>query len=192
MPPWATDVIELAKLWGPKAGPVAVVVVGAIVWALKWKRRHHLQTLLLMREVGVHMIQNRPPTDNAHRLQQNLIWWDGKVPTSCRRQGQRQGRSLSFGPWGTSISPRSSRRRSRASTRLSIGWRVGEHLDTVPRRRRHRDGDHPKCSMTKHKPVTTRRVVIAANKVAICGNVVYEPSRKSPERQLRNRHRRRS
>src|SRR5262245_66581870 len=79
MPPWATDVIELAKLWGPKAGPVAVVVVAAIVWALKWKRRHHLRTLLLMHEVGIHMLQNRPPTDNLHSLQQNLIWWDGKV-----------------------------------------------------------------------------------------------------------------
>jgi hypothetical protein len=96
MPPWATDVIELAKLWGPKAGPVAVVVVAAIVWVLKSKRRHHLQTLLLMREVGIHMIQNRPPTDNAHRLQQNLIWWDGKVADILPKAGATSGEIAQF------------------------------------------------------------------------------------------------
>ncbi len=105
MPPWATDVIELAKLWGPKAGPVAVVVVGAIMWTLKWKRRHHLQTLLLLREVGVQMIQNRPATDNARLLQENLLWWDGKVVDILPRAGARSRELAQFQALGNIYLP---------------------------------------------------------------------------------------
>lgn len=46
-----------------------------------------LSLLRFLREVGTHMLLNRPPTDNQARLQENLVWWKHEVMNAAPKAG---------------------------------------------------------------------------------------------------------
>jgi hypothetical protein len=74
MPWWLTPIIEAAKLGQVQAmAGLAAIAMIAVIAGLRWMRREHCRTLILMRSMAIHMLQNRPPTDSQTRLQENLL-----------------------------------------------------------------------------------------------------------------------
>src|SRR5215470_7477170 len=91
---WSTSLLEATQLC-PIQAVVALLImmVVLVVVAVRWARHSHRQTLALLRNVVFHMLQNRPPTDDATRLQENLNWWETEVLASYREPGQSHVRS---------------------------------------------------------------------------------------------------
>jgi hypothetical protein len=77
---WVTSLLDVAKLCQTQAAvAVLIIIVVFVLVAVRWVRGYHRQTLILLRGVAFHMIQNRPPTDDTTRLQENLNWWETEV-----------------------------------------------------------------------------------------------------------------
>jgi hypothetical protein len=58
-----------------------------------------------MRGVAFHMIQNRAPTDDVTRLQQNLNWWESEVLKILPRAGAKSLEIARFVALGNSYHP---------------------------------------------------------------------------------------
>ena len=103
---WVMLLIEAAKLWQTQAAvAVLIVIVVFVLLAVRWVRGYHRRTLILMRGVAFHMIQNRPPTDDATRLQQNLNWWETEVMSILPRAGAKPREIARFGALGNVYHP---------------------------------------------------------------------------------------
>ena len=106
MPWWFTPVVEIAKLWQAQAlVALALVAVILVVAGRRWVRRHYREVLILMRGVAIHMIQNRPPTDDQNRLQANLNWWETEVARILPRAGATPGEVGRFQALGNVYHP---------------------------------------------------------------------------------------
>lgn len=86
---------------------VAVLIIGVVLvlLAARWVRGYHRRTLILLRSVAFHMIQNRPPTDDATRLQQTLDWWEREVMSILPRAGAKPREIARFGAVGNIYHP---------------------------------------------------------------------------------------
>lgn len=101
MHPWIKFAIDLIGLWQTQAAAaVVVVVLTNVLAAHRWLRRRHAQTLILLRAVGIHMLQNRPPTDDVRRLAENRDWWDSEVLKVLPKAGATPGEVAGFGDLG--------------------------------------------------------------------------------------------
>src|SRR5262249_17604338 len=87
---WSTFVLETTKLCPIHAALALLIIMAVLVLvAVRWMRRYHRQTLILLRGVAFHMIQNRPPSDDAMRLQENVNWWEREVLKTLPRAGAK-------------------------------------------------------------------------------------------------------
>ena len=87
---WSTLLLEATKLCQIQAAvALLIMMVVLVVVAVRWVRRYHRQTLILLRGVAFQMIQNRPPTDDTTRLQENLNWWETEVLDILPRAGAK-------------------------------------------------------------------------------------------------------
>jgi hypothetical protein len=103
----------------------AVVILGVavVIAALKWMRRQHCRTFVLMRAMAIHMIQNRPSTDDQQRLQENLNWWEAEVVRILPKAGATPGEIGDFSALGKRLSSDSDRREDRPTWR-EPGWAI--------------------------------------------------------------------
>ena len=92
------DVAKLCQTQGAVA--VLIIIVVFVLVAVRWVRGYHRQTLILLRGVAFHMIQNRPPTDDATRLQENLNWWETEVLTILPKAGAKSREIARFARYG--------------------------------------------------------------------------------------------
>jgi len=96
---WSTSLLAIKSC--PIQGAVALLIMLAMLLvAVRWRRRYHRQTLTLLRSMAFHMIQNRPPTDDPIRLQENVNWWDTEVMKTLPRAGARSGEIAEFRRFG--------------------------------------------------------------------------------------------
>ena len=79
---------------------VPIILFALVLLAVRWVRGYHRRTLVLMRSVAFHMIENRPPTDDATRLQENVDWWEREVLKILPRAGAKSGEIAQFGRLG--------------------------------------------------------------------------------------------
>jgi len=79
---------------------VLLIMVALMLIAVRWLRRYHRQSLILLRSMAFHMIQNRPPTDDPVRLQQNVNWWETEVLKALRRAGAKSDEIAQFTRFG--------------------------------------------------------------------------------------------
>ena len=77
-----------------------IILVVLAVLSLCWMRRYYRQNLVFMRGVAVHMIQNRPSTDDAARIQQNVNWWETEVLKILPRAGAKSDEIARFARCG--------------------------------------------------------------------------------------------
>jgi hypothetical protein len=124
---WSTLLLDVAKFWPIQAAvALLIMIVVLVLVAVRWARQQHRQTLILLRGVAFHMIQNRPPTDDATRVQENLNWWEIEVLKILPRSGAKPdeiGRFARFGAAGNVYHRGMVARRSRGWTRSSTGWK---------------------------------------------------------------------
>src|SRR5215813_8219253 len=92
------DVAKLCQTQGAVA--VLIIIVVFVLVAVRWVRRYHRQTLILLRGVAFHMIQNRPPSDDAMRLQENVNWWEREVLKTLPRAGAKSDEIAQFTRFG--------------------------------------------------------------------------------------------
>ena len=106
MPWWLASLLEAAKLWQTQAAVAVLIVIAVLALVtVRWVRCHHRRTLILMRGVAIHMIQNRPPTDDATRLQQNLNWWETEILKILPKAGAKPGEIVQFEALGNIYPP---------------------------------------------------------------------------------------
>jgi|SRR5215471_14968947 len=98
---WSTSLLEATQLCSIQAAvALLIMMVGLVLVAVRWARQYHRQTLTLLRDVAFHMIQNRPPTDDATRLQENLSWWETEVLGTLPRAGAQSREIALFARFG--------------------------------------------------------------------------------------------
>jgi hypothetical protein len=98
---WSTLLLEATKLCQIQAAvALLIMMVVLVVVAIRWVRRYHRQTLILLRDVAFQMIQNRPPTDDTTRLQENLNWWETEVLDILPRAGAKSHEIAWFARFG--------------------------------------------------------------------------------------------
>ena len=98
---WSTLLLEVTKLCPIQAAvALLIMMVVLVVVAVRWVRRYHRQTLILLRDVAFQMIQNRPPTDDTTRLQENLNWWETEVLGILPRAGAKSHEIARFARFG--------------------------------------------------------------------------------------------
>jgi len=98
---WSTFVLETTKLCPIQAALALLIIMAVLVLvAVRWMRRYHRQTLILLRGVAFHMIQNRPPSDDAMRLQENVNWWEREVLKTLPRAGAKSDEIVQFTRFG--------------------------------------------------------------------------------------------
>ena len=98
---WSTLLLEATKLCQIQAAvALLIMMVVLVVVAVRWVRRYHRQTLILLRDVAFQMIQNRPPTDDTTRLQENLNWWETEVLDILPRAGAKSHEVARFARFG--------------------------------------------------------------------------------------------
>ena len=101
MQQWSTLLLEATKLCQIQAAvALLIMMVVLVVVAVRWVRRYHRQTLILLRGVASQMIQNRPPTDDTTRLQENLNWWETEVLGILPRAGAKSHEIARFARFG--------------------------------------------------------------------------------------------
>jgi hypothetical protein len=100
--PWGVTLfLEATKLWQTQAAVAVLITVVVLVRiAVRRARGYHRQTLILLRGVAFHMIQNRPPTDDTTRLQENLSWWETEVLSILPRAGAKSADIARFARFG--------------------------------------------------------------------------------------------
>jgi hypothetical protein len=96
---WATLVTSLVREWG-WWGALAVVFVVAAV-AAAWVLRHHQrQTVILLRETYINLIQNGPanfpPAQQPTRVKENVVWWESEAVKALRWTGASKGEVSRF------------------------------------------------------------------------------------------------
>jgi len=98
---WSTSLLEATQLC-PIQAVVALLImmVVLVVVAVRWARHYHRQTLALLRNVAFHMLRNRPPTDDATRLQENLNWWESEGLGILPRAGAKAREIALFARFG--------------------------------------------------------------------------------------------
>jgi len=79
---------------------IMMVVVVLVLIMVRWARQFHRRTLILLRNVAFHMIQNRPPADDTTRLQENLNWWETEVLTILPKAGAKSREIARFARYG--------------------------------------------------------------------------------------------
>src|SRR5262249_10281337 len=79
---------------------IMMVVVVLLLIMVRWARQCHWRTLILLRNVALHMIQNRPPADDTTRLQENLNWWETEVLTILPKAGAKSREIARFARYG--------------------------------------------------------------------------------------------
>src|SRR5262249_45162263 len=92
------DVAKLCQTQGAVA--VLIIIVVFVLVAVRWVRGYHQQTLILLRVVDFHMIQNREATDDATRLQEDLNWWETEVLSILPRAGAKSAEIARFARFG--------------------------------------------------------------------------------------------
>jgi hypothetical protein len=98
---WGTLLLETAKLCQIQAAvAVLITMVMLVLVAVRWMRRYHRQTLILLRSMAFHMLQNRPPTDDPMRLQENVNWWEREVLKTLPRAGAKSDEIAQFTRFG--------------------------------------------------------------------------------------------
>jgi hypothetical protein len=98
---WVTSLLDVAKLCQTQAAvAVLIIIVVFVLVAVRWVQGYHRQTLILLRGVAFHMIQNRPPTDDTTRLQENLNWWETEVLSTLPRTGAKSAEIARFARFG--------------------------------------------------------------------------------------------
>ena len=99
--PWATLLLKAEKLCPIEAAVAALIMMVTLVLAaVRWRRRYHRQTLILLRSMAFYMIQNRPPTDDPMRLQENVNWWEREVVITLPKAGAKSGEIAQFTRFG--------------------------------------------------------------------------------------------
>jgi hypothetical protein len=98
---WRTLLFETAKLCQVQAAvAVLIMMLMLLLVAVRWMRGYHRQTLILLRSMAFHMIQNRPPTDDPMRLQENVNWWEREVLKALPRAGAESDEIAQFTRFG--------------------------------------------------------------------------------------------
>src|SRR5262245_15785860 len=98
---WVTSLLDVAKLCQTQAAvAVLIIIVFCVLVVVRWVRGYNRQTLILLRGVAFHMIQNRPPTDDATRLQDNVNWWETEVLKILPRAGAKSDEIARFAQLG--------------------------------------------------------------------------------------------
>ena len=98
---WSTSLLEATQLCPIQAAvALLIMMVVLVVVGVRWARHYHRQTLTLLRNVAFHMLQNRPPTDDATRLQENLNWWETEVLGILPRAGAKSREIALFARFG--------------------------------------------------------------------------------------------
>jgi hypothetical protein len=91
------DLIQALGWWGAL---IALAVIAAAVGARYFFRRHARQTVILLRETYIHLIQNgpvtHPPAAQANRVGENIAWWEGEVLKVLKRSGASDGKISKF------------------------------------------------------------------------------------------------
>jgi len=72
-------------------------VIGALWWLF---RRHARQTVILLRETHINLIQNGPANfpfaQQANRVSENIAWWESEVVKALRWTGASEGQISKF------------------------------------------------------------------------------------------------
>ena len=96
-----TSLFDVAKLCPIQAAVAVLIIIAVCVpVAVRWVRGYHRQTLILLRDVAFHMIQNRPPADDTTRVQENLNWWETEVLSILPRAGAKSAEIARFARFG--------------------------------------------------------------------------------------------
>src|SRR5262245_25969436 len=98
---WSTLLLVATQVCPIQAAVALLIMMVVLVLIMvRWARQFHRRTLILLRNVAFHMIQNRPPADDTTRLQENLNWWETEVLGTLPRAGAKSREIALFARFG--------------------------------------------------------------------------------------------